>query len=228
MSDRINFQEYREKNKIPSDKMRSICKSLCVDIKREGTEFYMSGWSKKYTIKTETLLDHALIEYKETGNIKRTIAGDFMIIPANETSNTTGKDIILTDYIKPADIKGRLGDEDIRKPNPSILVTAKTANKLADAGSSIIKSGGDDYNKLTQIINAILSIPKKSDVNILNGHKALLEASENGFLLDTEQVAEMTGFSKSTISSKKSGWVRYGFTFEKLKENNTTLWRVSR
>ena len=67
-----------------------------------------------------------------------------------------------------------------------------------------------------------------TNTNVLSIQQNLLEASEKGFLLNHEQVAELTGFSKSTISSKKTGWIRYGFIFTKVKEGSSTLWKVSK
>ena len=222
MSDRINLQEYREKNLIAADTMRGICKMLKVEIIREGAEFYMNGWSKKYSIKTETLLDHALIEYRQTGDIKKTLQGEFIKVVFKGEDNMEDEVKNITDIIKPTDI-GKF--EEVRNPR-NIMIAESTANKIADAGTAIMKSAGNDYEKLAQIIKAIQAIPQKN-TDLLVGHRSLLEASEKGYLLTNEQVADMSGFSKSTISSKKSGWVRYGFTFEKLKENNTTLWKVA-
>jgi hypothetical protein len=37
----------------------------------------------------------------------------------------------------------------------------------------------------------------------------------------------LLGMSKGTISSKKSGFRKLGFEFEKVKEGSATLWKVS-
>ena len=54
----------------------------------------------------------------------------------------------------------------------------------------------------------------------------LKEAVASGFLLATEQVAQIFGMKKSTITSWKTGHKKYGFVFTKVKEGVATLWKV--
>jgi hypothetical protein len=61
----------------------------------------------------------------------------------------------------------------------------------------------------------------------LQAQEELLKAVEKKFLLTTEQVGLLLGMSKGTISSKKSGFRKLGFEFEKVKEGSATLWKVS-
>ena len=231
MVKRINFQEFREKNKVAADRMRSICKQLDVPITREGTEFFMSEWSSNYGMKTETLLEHALIEYRETGYITKTVAGEFikLKIENENEKNSIEEEKIITDFVATTDEKYKNKLDETRKPHPSLLVSASSANKIAGAGSSIMKNAGDDYEKLMRIIQAIQSIPQKNtSSNVLQAQQSLLEAVEKNFLLNHEQVGDLTGYTKTTISGKKDGWIRYGFTFRKVKEGASTLWRVNR
>ena len=58
--------------------------------------------------------------------------------------------------------------------------------------------------------------------------KQLLEAEQQGFRITTEQLAQLLGMSRQTISSKKSGFIKLGFKFDKVKEGASTLWKVSR
>lgn len=67
------------------------------------------------------------------------------------------------------------------------------------------------------------SSPQHSHLQI---QRELKEAADNGFLLSGEQVANILGMKKSTLSSWKSGSRRFGFSFTKVKEGNTTLWKV--
>lgn len=67
------------------------------------------------------------------------------------------------------------------------------------------------------------SSPQQSHLQI---QRDLKEAADNGFLLSGEQVANILGMKKSTLSSWKSGVCRFGFSFTKVKEGNTTLWKV--
>jgi len=70
-----------------------------------------------------------------------------------------------------------------------------------------------------------VSTPQQSPLTI---QRELKEAADNDFLLSSEQVSNILGMKKSTLSSWKSGVCRYGFSFTKVKEGNTTLWRVKR
>ena len=52
------------------------------------------------------------------------------------------------------------------------------------------------------------------------------DAVNNGFLLSAEQIANIFGLKKSSVSSWKTGHKRLGFQFIKVKENNISLWKV--
>ena len=65
-----------------------------------------------------------------------------------------------------------------------------------------------------------------SPPSALTIQRELKEAVDSGFLLATEQVAQIFGMRKSTISSWKTGHKKYGFVFTKIKEGQTTLWKV--
>jgi len=57
--------------------------------------------------------------------------------------------------------------------------------------------------------------------------KQLLEAAQAGFHITSEQLGQLLGMSKSTIASKKSGFIKLGFRYTKIKEGNSTLWKVA-
>jgi hypothetical protein len=232
----INFLHYRKQNKIPADAMRSICKVLEVEIYREGAENLMPYWNEKFAMETESLLNHALIEYRSTGDIKSTRAGKFItfdgFVDENDKSITDeDKDTMISDLIKPTDISTISSRE--REPNKepeNMLVPTKAVRTLTKATSQLVVSGnnGLDYEALVSIATALHSIQPKQQQSILYNQKELLLAVNEKFLLTHEQVAELTGFSKNTISSKQSGFVRYGFVFTKVKEGNTTLWSITK
>lgn len=215
---------------MPADAMRSICKVLDVDIYREGAEHLMPYWNEKFAMETESLLNHALIEYRSTGDIKSTREGKFIAFDKfadedNENITEEEKETIITDYIKPTDISTKSSRE--RKPRKepeNMLVPTKEVRTLTKATSN----SGFDYEALMGLATALYSIQPKQQQSILSNQKELLLAVNEKFLLTHEQVAELTGFSKNTISSKQSGFVRYGFIFTKKKEGNTTLWSITK
>lgn len=230
----INFLAYRQKNKIAADALRSICKNLKIPIQRDGAEHFIPIWNEHFNIETETLLNHALIEYRRTGDIINTSEGKFMTFDEKTGEFSTDEEYeLITEFIEPTDINPIQGTEKIpRKQKRNLLLPVESVNKIAQAGADIISNDKTGYEILLNIVQALQAIPTKmnntTNTNVLSIQQNLLEASEKGFLLNHEQVAELTGFSKSTISSKKTGWIRYGFTFTKVKEGSSTLWKVSK
>lgn len=76
-------------------------------------------------------------------------------------------------------------------------------------------------------IIAALSELSSRNYDVLTPQKRLKEAAEEGFLLTTEQVSKIVGLTHSTISSWKTGTIKLGFTFKKLKEGSSVVWQVS-
>jgi hypothetical protein len=79
-------------------------------------------------------------------------------------------------------------------------------------------------NELIDVLNVLT----QRQYDILTPQKKLQEAVEYDFLLTTEQVSCILNFSKSTISSWKSGTQRLGFIFTRTKEGSQVLWSVER
>lgn len=74
----------------------------------------------------------------------------------------------------------------------------------------------------------VLNLFAQRQYDILTPQKKLIEAAEHSFLLTTEQVSQILNFSKSTISSWKSGTQKLGFVFTRTKEGSQVLWEVKR
>lgn len=74
----------------------------------------------------------------------------------------------------------------------------------------------------------VLNLYAQRQYDILTPQKKLLEAVEYNFLLTTDQVSQILNFSKSTISSWKSGTQKLGFVFTRTKEGSQVLWEVKR
>jgi DNA-binding transcriptional regulator YiaG len=73
-----------------------------------------------------------------------------------------------------------------------------------------------------------LGLIARAQYDVLTPQKTLKEATEEGFLLTSEQVGSILGYSKSTVSSWETGTIKLGFRFHKLKEGSTVLWRVEK
>jgi DNA-binding transcriptional regulator YiaG len=74
----------------------------------------------------------------------------------------------------------------------------------------------------------VLNLFAQRQYDILTPQKKLIEAAEHSYLLTTEQVSQILNFSKSTISSWKSGNQKTDFAFTRTKESSQVLWEVKR
>lgn len=98
--------------------------------------------------------------------------------------------------------------------------------------SGLIKSKGETNTSIQSIqqdgLVEALALIARAQYDVLTPQKTLKEATEEGFLLTSEQVGSILGYSKSTVSSWETGTIKLGFRFHKLKEGVTVLWRVEK
>jgi len=98
--------------------------------------------------------------------------------------------------------------------------------------SGLVKSKGETNTSIQSIqqdgLVEALALIARAQYDVLTPQKTLKEATEEGFLLTSEQVGSILGYSKSTVSSWETGTIKLGFRFHKLKEGSTVLWRVER
>lgn len=98
--------------------------------------------------------------------------------------------------------------------------------------SGLVKSKRDTNTSIHSIqqdgLVEALALIARAQYDVLTPQKTLKEATEEGFLLTSEQVGSILGYSKSTVSSWETGTIKLGFRFHKLKEGSTVLWRVER
>lgn len=100
------------------------------------------------------------------------------------------------------------------------------------SGSSITKSKTTSNTSIQSIqqdgLVEALALIARAQYDILTPQKTLKEALENNFVLTSEQVGNILGYSKSTVASWETGTIRLGFQFQKLKEGSTVLWRINK
>jgi hypothetical protein len=99
-------------------------------------------------------------------------------------------------------------------------------------GSKLIKTTGESHTSIKSIqqdgLVEALALIARAQYDILTPQKTLKEALENNFILTSEQVGNILGYSKSTVASWETGTIRLGFQFQKLKEGSTVLWRITK
>ena len=102
----------------------------------------------------------------------------------------------------------------------------------ASGGGLAVKDGLSGINTPEEFMSALVKVMEVSQttskpISPLTAQRELKDAADNGFLLNGEQVANIFGIKKSSVSSWKTGHKRLGFEFGKVKEGSKTLWRVS-
>jgi hypothetical protein len=225
---KINLAEFRKQYNIPADDTRSICKMLGYSIVREGVDQFIVG-SNPHNVSNEYYLKHAVMEYRGSMSIDRTLAGNFLEYEI-KTDDGIGKIGVSTfddDAVSPVATGLK------KKPNKetkSVLIPRDRGAELmmrrteAPAAPTPV-AGMDALQVLVSALTAAQQAPAPAAP--LQAQEELLKAVEKRFLLTTEQVGLLLGMSKGTISSKKSGFRKLGFEFEKVKEGSATLWKVS-
>jgi len=233
---RINLDTFRKHYKIPAADIRAICKELNYEIIREGAEQYIVG-TNRYNVSNSYYLKHAVYEYRRTMYVNKTKAGDFHEYEIDVEGKGTlqyGVHNLEEEDVKPKTPSIKTAPN---KQSPTLLVPLAEVNRgkelmvrrapvPAAPAPVAAPSGVDALQLLVSALSAAAQAP--APVSTLNPQKTLLEAEEHGFLITTEQLGQVLGLSKGTISSKKSGFRKLGFQFEKVKEGTTTLWKVKR
>lgn len=217
MTERIDFNAFRKEWSIPAADLRAICKKLDIQIVKDEEGIFWMGEYNMHShkgISTKDLIECAIREYRMTMNIKMTIAGKLSNSTMNAINNLPEDAIpARTPSIK-------------KKPNiqSSSLIVAKEEG--ASVGITAPAAPNPALETLLQALTAAQRPVAPPDP--LQTQRQLLEAEKQGFLITTEQVGQLLGMSKSTISSKKSGFRKLGFEFIRIKEGSTTLWKVFR
>jgi len=234
---RINFTQFRKHYKLASDTTRMICKLLDLNVIREGSEQYIVG-ENPYNVSNSYYLKHAVYEYRKTMRVTRTKSGDFAEYEYDTEKGTVHygvSHIENEELVKP--ISPSLRTEP-NKESKSVLVPVDRGAELMrrkaspptapepPATPASAPAGVDALQVLVQALTEAQRATQTPDT--LHPQKTLLEAEEHGFLITTEQLGQLLGMSKGTVSSKKSGFRKLGFEFEKIKEGSSTLWKARR
>jgi hypothetical protein len=232
---KINLTEFRKQYNIPADRTRSICKMLGYSIIREGVDQFIVG-SNPYNVSNEYYLKHAVMEYRGSMSINRTLAGDFFEYEF-KTDDGIGKIGVSTfddDAVSPiaTGLKKKPNKETksvlIPRNRGAELMMRRTEPPAAPAGALTAPTPVAGMDALQVLVSALTAAQQApAPAAPLQAQEELLKAVEKKFLLTTEQVGLLLGMSKGTISSKKSGFRKLGFEFEKVKEGSSTLWKVS-
>jgi hypothetical protein len=214
----LNLTAFRKIFTIPVGILTALCNTLKVDtIKKEGLLF-ADLYNVEYRCDTDTLILFAFYEFSATGEVENTITKTFSDFP---TKRNGTEELISLELVGKEVLEAR--NTYLTKPAGTIIPVGKgrsiTNIKTASIGA-VGEQGGDAL--VVALVKAISSQQKP----VLSSYEELTKASQNGWLLTNDVLGDLLGISKSTISSKKTGWRKNGFEFEKIKEGNSTLWKA--
>ena len=222
---KINYHDFRNEYSIPASSARGIIKDLGLSIVNEGSETYITGESVLHN-DIEYLLKHAVLEWRATMDIKNTLNGNFLefAIVGDKLEGLVGISTITESMIQP---KTPSQKKTPNKPSGNIIL--KPSDKVESHIIPINTETAGQGDAVYALVSALQSLQASNqEQDILKPQKALLEASEAGFHLNTEQLSALLGLSRQTIASKKTGFIKLGFSYEKIKEGSATLWKVHR
>lgn len=105
------------------------------------------------------------------------------------------------------------------------------APQAAGATGLVVRDGAGAGASTEQFFQVLMEVVKQQQqvatpISPIQQQRELKDAADNGFLLSAEQLSNIFGLKKSSISSWKTGHRRLGFQFSKIKENNISLWKV--
>lgn len=223
----ISFADFRKEFNIPAADLRAICKELKLDVIRDGTEHYIVG-TNPYSVSNHYYLKHAIFEYRATMYVNKTKAGEFLEYEVDLPEGGVGYVGVHSfdsDAVKPK--TPALKKTPNKQPKTMLVpVGNKGTDLMLRQQSAPPVMGGDAFQLLVEALKQAQQPAPPPEP--LHAQKTLLEAEQQGFLITSEQLGQVLGMSKGTITSKKSGFRKLGFVFEKVKEGTTTLWKVKR
>lgn len=175
-------------------------------------------------MRTRQVAERYGIEYNSLHNRMNKLG----IKPSKEgrESFLSGKDIDLLDRLHHhLSVSGNTFANFIIEEGAVIPLAREVVNekKMELVKGSNVSTGSIISSELVEILNVFA----RQQYDVLSPQKKLLESSTHKFLLTTDQVASILGYSRNTISSWESGTNKLGFRFTKIKEGSSTLWQVS-
>lgn len=216
-SNTINLTSFRKKFSIPVNILTALCNTLKVNTIKEDGIISADLFNNEYKCDTDTLILFAFYEFSATGEVETTISKTFnnFLIKRNGTEELVSLELVGKEVLEARSTY-------LIKPAGTMVPVGKgrsiTSIKTASIGA-VGEQGGD---ALVALLKAISSQQKP----VLSSYEELTKATQNGWLLTNDALADLLGISKNTISSKKTGWRKNGFEFEKVKEGTSILWRV--
>ena len=225
----IDLNEFRRQYQIPAASARAILDKLGYRIEKiNGQSKILCGSARTYGKDDDYFLKHAVLEFRRTMDIINTKNGKFF--EYSEEAEVKGKKVI-TEYgvskIDEASVRPATPSLK-REPNKSPVGITAQSSALIPIETKTEALAAPAPDALTALVAALTQAQTAAAPrDPLLPQKQLKEAEEQGYRITSPQLAELLGMSPQTISSKKSGFIKMGFRYEKVKEGTSTLWKVS-
>ena len=219
----LSFYDIRKQYELPAADARVIFEKLGFKVGNVNGELMVDTSTSRllgdYKVDAEYLIKHAILEYRRTLAFSNTLAGNFMEfeVQGDNIKGRVGISTISQERVKPQ--TPSLKKKPNEQPTPAIVKAAAPPAPVAGAPAP----------EALQLLAAALVEAQRAaaPADPLLPQKQLLEAAQAGFHITNEQLGQLLGMSRNTIASKKSGFIKLGFRFEKVKEGSTTLWKVA-
>ncbi len=223
----IDFNDFRKEYQIPAASARAILDKLGYRLEKveDGSTQIVRGTARTYGKQDQYILKHAVLEFRRTMDVMNTLAGNFFEF--SEEAEHQGKKVI-TEYgvskIDEASVKPKTPSLK-RAPNAAAVgITAQSSSLIPVEQTTAPVAAPEALTALVAALTQAQAAAAPKDP--LLPQKQLKEAEQQGFSITTTQLAELLSMSPQTISSKKSGFIKMGFRYEKVKEGSATLWKV--
>ena len=217
----IDLYEFRKKYELSAASARAILEKLGYKIEKVGDSHkIICGSARTFGKDDEYYLKHAVLEFRRTMDVSKTIEGEFF--EYEEEAEVGGKKVVATYGVS------KMNPAAVAPKTPSLKRTPNTPPAPA-AGIVPVEQSTSALaatDPLTALVAALTQAPAAATDPLLP-QKQLKEAEQQGYRITSQQLAELLGMSPQTISSKKSGFIKLGFMYEKVKEGTSTLWKVS-
>lgn len=224
----IDLQEFRTEYQIPAASARAILSKLGYVIEKVNDKHQIiCGSANTFGKADEYFLKHAVLEFRRTMDVASTLQGKFFEF--SEEAEVKGKKVI-TEYGV-----SKIDAEQISPKTPSLKRAPNAASVgITGQGAAIVPTSVETTalaaapDALAALVAALTQVqaPPAPPRDPLLPQKQLKEAEQQGYRITTQQLADLLGMSAQTIGSKKSGFIKLGFCFEKVKEGASTLWKV--
>ena len=219
----IDLYEFRKRYELSAASARAILEKLGYKIEKVGDSHkIICGSARTFGKDDEYYLKHAVLEFRRTMDVSRTIKGEFF--EYEEEAEVGGKKVVATYGVS------KMNPAAVAPKTPSLKRTPNTPPAPA-AGIVPVEQSTSALaapEALTALVAALTQAQAPTAAtDPLLPQKQLKEAEQQGYRITSQQLAELLGMSPQTISSKKSGFIKLGFMYEKVKEGTSTLWKVS-